>query len=59
MKKCSKKKQKIEEKLSSKIIKGKRTKRLELCRDVQSNDIKRVVSLRSTNVISNLETKGE
>lgn len=58
---CSTKKQKSEEKSNNKIIKGKKTKKVELSRDVQPNDIKRVASLRSTNVImSNLfETKGK
>ncbi|XP_025421628.1 histone-lysine N-methyltransferase trithorax isoform X2 [Sipha flava] len=57
---CITKKQKSEEKSNNKIIKGKKTKKLDLSKDVQQNDIKRVVSLRSTNVnMSNLfETKG-
>lgn len=58
---CNKKKLKLEEKLnSSKTSKRKQSKRVELCRDIQSNDIKRVASLRSTNVLvpNNLETKG-
>lgn len=57
----NKKKQKTEEKSNNKIIKRKRTKKVELHKDIQSNDNKRVVSLRSTNVvISNLlEIKGK
>lgn len=52
---------KLEEKLNnSKLIKRKRTKNVELRRDTESNDTKRVASLRSTNAaIPNLlETKG-
>lgn len=58
---CNKKKPKLEEKLNnSRASKRKRTKRIEVYRDIQSNDIKRVASLRSTNVLvpNNLETKG-
>lgn len=58
---CNKKKLKLEEKLNnSRASKRKRNKRIEVCRDIQSNDIKRVASLRSTNILvpSNLETKG-
>lgn len=58
---CYKKKLKLEEKLNnSKTTKRKRTKRIEVCRDIQSNDIKRVASLRSTNTVipNQLEIKG-
>lgn len=57
----NKKKQKTEEKSNNKIIKRKRTKKVELHKDIKSNDNKRVASLRSTNVvISNLlEIKGK
>lgn len=40
---------KLEEKSNNnKVTKRNRTKKMELCRDIQSNDIKRVASLRST-----------
>lgn len=41
------------------MIKGKRMKKEELCRDIQSTDMKRIASFRSTTVVSNvIETKG-
>lgn len=57
----TKTKLKLEEKPNnSKLTKRKRTKNVELSRDTESNDTKRVASLRSTNtVIPNLlEFKG-
>lgn len=58
---CIRKKMKFDEKTNnSKIIKRKSKKKEDISRDFQSNDIKRVVSLRSINTtISNqLESKG-
>jgi len=58
---CNRNKFKLEDKLNnSKITKSKKTKKGELCRDIQSNDIKRVASLRSTNatVFNQFEIKG-
>lgn len=58
---CNRKKMKFEEKSNNcKIIKRKRKKKIEMCRDLQSNYIKRVASLRSINSATpnQLETKG-
>lgn len=59
-KKEYRKKLKLKEKLYSKNTKNQRSKQMERCRDIQSNDIRRVSSLQSTNSAAPnlLETKG-
>lgn len=56
----SRKKPKLEEKLNNCKIKRKKTHKVEDCRDIQPNNIKRVTSIRSTNAVipNSLENKG-
>lgn len=54
-KKCYKKKSKLEEKPNKRKGKTKRAKKIEFCREVQSNDIRKLASSRSKiTPISNL-----
>lgn len=59
-KKECRKKLKLEEKLNSKNTKNQKSKQVDLCRDIQLNDIRRVSSPQSTNCAAPnlIETKG-
>jgi hypothetical protein len=56
----SRKKPKLEEKLTNNKIKRKKMKKVEICKDIQPNYNKRVASIRSINTATPnlLETKG-